>query len=139
MSQKKTDASYCKYVIAGSRYLLGLMALIFGLNKFIGFMKSPEMNVEMAAFMKGLMTAGYIFPTIGIVLIASGIMLIIGRIVPFALILLFPISLNIFLTYWMFDPAGIGMGMVLLAMNAFLIYTKKRAYMPMLAGDCYEK
>ncbi|MFT7542895.1 MAG: putative oxidoreductase, partial [Gammaproteobacteria bacterium] len=101
------------------RYLLVLMLLVFGLNKFLHFMPQPEAPEEGGKFLGALFGAGYVFPTIGIVFLASAVLLV-GKRVVLALLLLAPIAVNILGYHLKFDVAGIGGGAVLTALMAIL-------------------
>ena len=79
------------------RFLLGILLVIFGFNKFIELIPSPAMPENAANFIKSLVDTGYILPVVGAFEIFIGILLLAKRWVPFALILLAPISLNILL------------------------------------------
>lgn len=106
-----------------SRYLLGLAMLIFGANKFFNFMPPPENMPEAAgAFMSTLINCGYIIPTLGAIYILAGLLLILNKAVPFALIILVPVSFNIVAFHLKFDPQGVLFAAVIAALNLFLIY-----------------
>ncbi len=49
-----------------ARYLLGLMLLVFGLNKFINFMPALELPPDAATFFGALMDSGYLMFVIGV-------------------------------------------------------------------------
>ena len=49
-------------VIKIARYLLGVIMLVFGANKFFSFMPMPPLPEDAAAFMSALFGSGYIFP-----------------------------------------------------------------------------
>lgn len=106
-----------------ARYLLGLAMLIFGANKFFNFMPAPELTGDAASFMGALFGSGYIFPTLGVIYILAGLLLVINRAVPFALIILVPVSFNIVAFHLKFDPAGVLFAAVVAVLNLFLIYS----------------
>lgn len=106
-----------------ARYLLGLAMIIFGANKFFNFMPAPELSGEAASFMGALAGSGYIFPTLGVIYILAGLLLVLNKAVPFALVLLVPVSFNIVAFHLKFDPAGVLFAAVVAVLNLFLIYT----------------
>ena len=106
-----------------ARYLLGLAMLIFGANKFFHFMPAPELSGEAASFMGALAGSGYIFPTLGVIYILAGLLLVFNKAVPFALVILVPVSFNIVAFHLKFDPAGVLFAAVVAVLNMFLIYT----------------
>lgn len=105
-----------------ARLLLGLSMLIFGANKFLNFMPAPELPESAGAFMGALAGSGYIFPTLGVVYLVAGLLLMLNKWVPFALVLLVPVSFNIVAFHAKFDPAGILFAAVVAVLNAYLIY-----------------
>jgi hypothetical protein len=62
----------------------------------------------------------------GVLYVIAGILLIVGRYVPVALVILGPILVNILLFHLTLLPAGIGPGLVCALLEVFLIY----AYWP---------
>ena len=69
------------------RILLGAAFIFFGLNGFMHFFTPPPMTGDAGTFMAGMMAAGYLMPLMSAVEIAAGLMLLIGRFVPLALLL----------------------------------------------------
>ncbi|MFD2566928.1 DoxX protein [Pseudotenacibaculum haliotis] len=106
-----------------ARYLLGLAMLVFGANKFFHFMPNPELSETAGAFMGALGGSGYIFPTLGVIYILAGLLLVINKAVPFALILLVPVSFNIVAFHLKYAPDGILFAAIVAVLNLFLIYT----------------
>jgi len=106
-----------------ARYLLGLAMLIFGANKFLNFMPAPELPEAAGAFMGALAGSGYIFPTLGVVYILAGLLLVLNKAVPFALVMLVPVSFNIVAFHLAYAPEGILFAAVVAILNLFLIYT----------------
>ena len=105
------------------RILLGLVLVIFGANKFYPFMPAPEEMSEGAAnFMGALNDTGYMFPLIGAVEVLSGLLLIFKKWIPFALILLAPVSVNIIMFHLALEPATIVPGLVIIIIQIILIY-----------------
>ena len=85
-------------VIMVLRILLGLVLVIFGTNKFYPFMPAPaEMSEGAANFMGALNDTGYMFPLIGAIEVITGLLLLLKKWVPFALIVLAPVAVNIVL------------------------------------------
>lgn len=105
-----------------ARYLLGLAMLVFGANKFFHFMPNPELTGEAASFMGALGGSGYIFPTLGIVYMLAGLLLVLNKAVPFALIILVPVSFNIVAFHLKYAPEGILFAAIVAVLNLFLIY-----------------
>ena len=77
------------------RLLLGLILLVFGLNKFFNFFPMPPMEGAPADFMGALGKTGYMFPLIALTEIVAGVLLIINKWKGLALIFTAIISVNI--------------------------------------------
>ena len=105
------------------RLLLGLMVLVFGLNKFLQFMPMPPMPEAAGEFMGALVKSGYLMEAMAIIEIVTGLMLLLNRFQALALVLLFPVLLNAFWFHLFLDPAGISGAFIAMAMNQFLFYT----------------
>ena len=110
------------------RLLLGLILLVFGLNKFLQFLPPPEATGAAATYLGGLMASGFTFPAIAIVEILVGVACLTNRFVPLALILMAPISVNILLYHMMLDFVGLPLGAALFAFNLILLFANKKSY-----------
>ena len=82
----------------------------------------PELTGDAADFMGALGNTGYMFPLIGTIEVIAGLLLIFNKWVPFALILLAPIVVNMLLYHLYFDLAGIGGAAVVSLLTVVLIY-----------------
>ena len=105
-----------------ARIILGLIFTVFSINFFVPFLPMPEPTPEAGAFLGALMDSGYMFYFIKIVELVGGIMLLIGICIPFALVLLAPIVVNIFLFHIFLDPAGFMMGLFIFFLEFYLLY-----------------
>ena len=71
----------------------------------------------------------YFIPLLGTFQTLCGLSLLINRFVPLSLIVLFPINLNIFLFHLVLAPEGMVTGIVVLAINIFLMYAYRDQYL----------
>lgn len=110
------------------RILLGIILIIFGANKFGNFLPMPPMEGDAATFMGGLGISGYMFPLLGILEVGIGILLIIKKAVPFALILLAPLAVNMVLFHAAMAPEGIAAAALVFIFNAILMYDNWDSY-----------
>ncbi len=115
-----------------ARILLGLMVLIFGLNKFFQFIPMPPLPQEATDFMGAMAKTGYLLPIVAIVEIITGILLLLKKFVPLALVILFPVLLNAFLFHLFLDLPGIGGAAFAIAMNVYLFLAHKESYQEIL-------
>ena len=122
-----------KIITSIARILPGLIYLVFGLDYFLHFIPyEPHHTGRVAAFKAGLMGVGYFYPMIKSIQIVGGISLLINRYAPFFAVVLFPISINVFLYHTILVPSGWWMGVLLLIPNLFLGYAYRHYYKGML-------
>ena len=114
------------------RILLGIFVLIFGLNKFSGFMPMLELSAEAGAFF-GALTSAKTMTLVGIVEIVAGLALILNKYGALLTIILMSISINAVLFHAVLDPAGIAGAAVLLILNIAVLYGYKDKYTNLLA------
>ena len=90
----------------GARLILGLIYFVFGLNGFLNFLKitPPPMSEAAMAFVGGLMRSGYFMPFLSGTQVIGGFLLLTGFAAPLALVILAPITLNIFLVHLYLTP-----------------------------------
>ncbi len=117
-----------KIVVIITRSLLGLIFLIFGLNFFLHFIPVAMPAGKAGAFEGGLFGAGYFFPFMKVIEIVSGLFLLINRYTAFFLLLLFPITLNIFLFHAFLAPVGVPLAGPMLLFNLFLGFAYRKYY-----------
>jgi len=112
-----------------SRILLGFIYLVFGLDYFLHFIPyEPHHTGRVAAFKAGLIRVVYFYPMITSIQIVGGIALLINQYAPFFAVVLFPISVNVFLYHTILVPSGWLMGVLLLVPNLFLGYAYRKYY-----------
>ncbi|WP_298417737.1 DoxX family membrane protein [uncultured Kordia sp.] len=120
------------------RFVLGLILIVFGANKLVmifyeaGFMPQPSLPENANSFMTSLGATGYILRVVGALEVYIGILLILKKWVPFALILLAPISVNILLFHFFLDLSGGMIGALIVALlNGILIYKHWPQFKPL--------
>lgn len=115
------------------RIVLGLILVVFGANKIYSFIPLPQPPAEAADFMSSLADTGYILTVVAILEIIIGLMLIFKLWVPFALLVLVPISLNILLFHLFLDVPAIGAALLVVGLNTILLYKHRVKYRPLFA------
>ena len=111
------------------RVVLGLIYLVFGLDYFLHFIPyQPNHTGSAAALKDGLMAAVYFYPMMKSIQIVGGISLLTNRYAPFFAVVLFPISINVFLFHTILVPSGWFMGVLLIVPNLFLGYAYRKYY-----------
>ncbi|MEO6916723.1 MAG: DoxX family membrane protein [Chitinophagaceae bacterium] len=111
------------------RILLGFLYLVFGLDHFLHFIPYQPAHTGAAEALKvGLIGTGYIYPMMKSIQVLGGLSLMINRYAPLSAVVLFPISLNVFLFHTILVPSGWLMGVLLIGPNIFLGYAYRKYY-----------
>ncbi len=112
-----------RYVHLLARVLLGLVFFVFGLNGFLHFIPQPKdaMTAEAQDFFSALVRTHYMIPLIFSTQTAAGVLLLLNRFVPLALVLLAPILTNIILFHLYLAPGGLPMATVVAALEIYLV------------------
>ena len=118
-----------KIAILICRILSGLIFTVFGLNQFLHFIPMEAPTGDAGVFFTGMVKSVYLIPTMGFFMTASGIALLVNRFVLVALVILFPLILNILLFHIFLEPNGLAMAIALMAMNLFLVYANRDHFM----------
>ena len=108
-----------------SRFLLGLIFLVFGLNGFLHFIPMPPPSGVAGQFFGALFVSNYLVPIFALQLV-SGALLLINRFVPLALTILAAIIVNILLFHVLMNPAGLGLA-VLVAVLWSVVFASVRS------------
>lgn len=119
----KTDHMNPK-VTMGIRILFGLFCLIFGLNKFIGFIPIPAIPGDGGTLMGIYATSGFM-KIIGVLEILFGLALILGKFIPLSLIIMGAIMFNAFVFHALHDMGGIGGSVLGVVLNLILVFAYK--------------
>lgn len=127
--------SLTRYLPTVARVFMGLIFFVFGLNGFLEFIPQPPMDPAdpAVAFGLAMKATGFLFWLVKGTETVVGALLLTNRFVPLALALIAPVIVNIFLTHALLAPAGLGLAVVLLAMELFLAWSYRAVYRPMLA------
>lgn len=124
-----------QFAVIGARIILGLIFFVFGLNGFFQFIEPPEMNEAMGAFMGALVGTGYFMFVVKLTEVVSSIMILSGRMTPFGLILLAPVSVNILFVHIFLDPAGLGMAIFIIVLQVFLAWAYRDSFRGVLNAN----
>lgn len=113
------------------RFILALLLILIGANKFFHFIPPPDVPDDASQFMGSLQATGYILPALGIVEICIGLMLMFNKWVAFAVLALIPISINVLLYHLFLDIPHIGIAALVAIINFILIYKLWPKYRPL--------
>lgn len=106
-----------------TQVVYGLILILSGLNAFFSFLPIPEKQGFAGEFLSTLHRAGYLFPLIATVMTTAGILLVINRWVALALLIQFPVSVNILAFHLFHDQAGLAAAGVIFGLNNLMIMT----------------
>jgi putative oxidoreductase len=110
-----------------ARLLLGLIFLVFGLNGFLHFLPMPPPQGLAAQFWGPIFASRYWIVIFGIQVI-GGVMLLVNRFVPLALVLLAPVIVNIFFFHMLMAPEGLPLAIVVVVLWVILAVRYKQYF-----------
>lgn len=114
------------------RVLLGILFLFGSVVYFFNLFPQPVLpEGALKTFNEGMKASGYLMTAIKTIELICGLALVSGFFVPLAVVVIFPISLNIFLVHLNIAPDGIPVGTFVLVANLFLAYYYKESYKPL--------
>jgi putative oxidoreductase len=117
-----------KIAILIVRILLGALMVFASLNYFFKFMEEPLPEGEMLTVMTGFMATKYLFPLVKIIELMAGLILLSGKFMKLGLLILLPITVNIFLLHVSIAPKELPIAVFVLGANAFLIFAHWDSY-----------
>lgn len=91
-------------ISTAARLFLGLIYFVFGLNGFLNFIPAPPPPEGVMRFMEGVMSTAYFMPLLKGTEVICGALLLINLASPLALIILAPITLQIFFFHAFLTP-----------------------------------
>lgn len=122
-----------KIVVLIARILLGLVFLVFGLDKLFHFFPvQPMPPGVIVEYMHAMMSTHYM-TVIGLFEAAGGLLLLIGRFVPLGLCLLAPVIVNILLVDVLLMPpammaSSLSVGLVVTLLWLLIFYRERSAF-----------
>lgn len=109
-----------------ARYLLGLIFLVFGLNGFLHFIPMPPPKGALAAQFGGAIFASHYWVVVFSIQVLGGVLLLVNRFVPLALVLLGPVIVNIFFFHALMAPEGLPLAIVVVVLWSILAVRYKQ-------------
>ncbi len=117
-------------VALASRYILGLMFTVFGLNGVMmaftgqGFIPMPPQPEVMITIMTGFMATGYLMALVSSLQLISGLLLLSGFYINAAIVFLGPIIVNIVLIHVFAERSGLPMAIVVAILYIILVKSR---------------
>ena len=109
-----------------ARYLLGLIFLVFGLNGFLHFIPMPPPKGLAAQQFGGAIFASHYWVVVFGLQVLGGVLLLVNRFVPLALVLLGPVIVNIFFFHALMAPEGLPLAIVVVVLWSILAVRYKQ-------------
>lgn len=109
------------------RILMGALFAFFGLNTVLHFVPMMLPAGDAGVYV-GILMAHNIMNFVALLMIIGGVLLLVGRFVPLALVLLGPVLVNILLFHLMLMPKGIVPGAFLTVCEIFLIVAYRKSF-----------
>ncbi|MBA3255986.1 MAG: DoxX family membrane protein [Pyrinomonadaceae bacterium] len=111
-----------KIVTLIARLLLGLVFVVFGLNGFLNFLSMGPMPTGLAGqFISALVLSHYFWVVAGLQVV-GGLLLLVNRFVPLALVLLGPVIVNILLYHFLLNISGVGPAIIVTILWFIVFY-----------------
>ncbi|MFA6238039.1 MAG: hypothetical protein WC635_11970 [Bacteriovorax sp.] len=117
-------------IATASRYILGLMFTIFGLNGVMmftlgqGFIPMPPPPAVMMTIMEGFMATGYLMMLVVWLELLAGLILLSGFYINAAIVLLGPLVVNILLIHVFAERSGLPMGIFVTILYIILVKSR---------------
>jgi uncharacterized membrane protein YphA (DoxX/SURF4 family) len=116
-----------KIAVIVARILLGLMFLVFGLNGFLNFLHLPMPPGAAGQYM-GVLFVSHYLAVVFLLEVVGGALLLSGRFIPLALVLLGPVVFNILLFHTFLFPAGFPPALVAAILWFIVFYGVRQAF-----------
>ena len=116
-----------KIVTLIARLLLGLISVVFGLNGFLNFLNMGPLPSGFAGQFIIALAASHYFWVIAGLQVVGGVLLLVNRFVPLALVLLGPVIVNILLYHIFLNRSGAQLA-ILVTILWFIVFYGHRQY-----------
>jgi len=111
-----------------ARLLLGLIFVVLGLNGFLNFLSMGPMPSGLAGQFIGALVLSHYFWVIAALQVAGGVLLLVNRFVPLALVLLGPVIVNIILYHVFLNPSGAALAIVVVILWGIVFWGRRQYF-----------
>jgi len=111
-----------------ARLLLGLIFVVFGLNGFLNFLSMGPMPTGVAGQFLGALFQSHYLHAVAAVQVVGGLLLLVNRFVPLALVLLGAVIANIFFYHLFMNFEGIPMAILVLILWVIVFYRHRQYF-----------
>ena len=128
----ETQSKALKITVIVLRSIMGLIYVASAIVVLLDIVEPPaDLPARVQTFQDGMEATGYLLYLIKITELVCGLSLISGRYVALSTVMIFPITLNIFLYHVFVYPDGLILAVFLLAVNLLLAYVNGEKYRPL--------
>ena len=117
-----------KIVTLIARLLLGLICVVFGLNGFLNFLSMGAMPTGLAGQFLGALVLSHYYWVVAALQIAGGLLLLVNRFVPLALVLLGPVIGNILCYHVFLNHVGAPPAIVVTVLWCIVFYANRQHF-----------
>jgi uncharacterized membrane protein YphA (DoxX/SURF4 family) len=117
-----------KIVVLIARLLLGLAFVVFGLNGFLNFLNMGPMPTGLAGQFIGALFLSHYFWVVAALQVVGGVLLLVNRYVPLALVLLGPVIVNIICYHVFLNPSGVLLAVIVTILWLVVFYDRRQAF-----------
>jgi putative oxidoreductase len=122
-----------KIAMISVRTLVGLLFIAASVVVLFGIVTPPPIpDGPLKTFNEGMAASGYLLTLVKVTELLGGILLVSGRFVPLALLILSPIVINILMVHIFLDRTGLPVAIFLTGAFIFLGYYYRAAFAPLL-------
>ena len=117
-----------KIIVLIARVLLGLVFVVFGLNGFLNFLSLGPMPSGLAGQFMGALFVSHYYWVIAALQVVGGVLLLVNRFVPLALVLLGPVIVNILCYHVFLNHAGAPPAIVVTVLWFIVFYGNRQHF-----------
>jgi hypothetical protein len=114
-----------------ARYLLGFIFFVFGLNGFLHFIPLPPPPGIGGQFMGAVFVSNF-YVVVFLLQLIPGLLLLINRYVPLALVLVGPVIVNIFFFHVFMAPSGLPLAVIVVVLWFLVAISVRPAFTGLL-------
>jgi putative oxidoreductase len=114
------------------RSLMGLLFLFASITFLFKLFTPPPLTGAMKVFNDGLTASIYLMPTVKVIELICGLAFLSGKFVRLAVVVIFPIIVNIVCIHTFLDHSGLPVAIPLALADLFLAYYYRESYKPLL-------
>jgi putative oxidoreductase len=111
-----------------ARLLLGLIFVVFGLNGFLNFIPIGPMPSGLAGQFLAALAQSHYFHFVAAIQIIGGVLLLVNRFVPLALVILGPVIVNILSYHVFLNPIGIALALFVAILWLIVFYYHRQYF-----------